>query len=1006
MALTKIPANMLSGVDLGNSVRVNLGSSNNLALFHTGGNGVIHNTTGELRIRANTLKLQDYTNEDLMIVATSDGSVDLYHNNQKKFETSATGASVTGNLAVSGNLTVSGTTTELDTTNLNVTDKNITLNYHASSDTSSNADGAGITIQDAVNASTDATLNWSAANDRFVMSHGLQVTSGKVGIGTASPSHGLTVSDIDGGDDANMRRITIKSETHGVNSGFKFDSESANGTARGGGYYFQPGDTDATTYLGLTASDAAYQMVVTRDGKVGIGTDSPGTKLDIVESIAGFATRITNNQDSSQGLQVRTSDNDTGLYILDLQTSTSATGTNYASQFVVEKGGNVGIGIDSPTHPLQISGGASDGRMSFTNNARGNGQADGMWVGVDNTQSFLLSRGAYPLTFYTNATERMRIDSSGNLLVGKTAANNTTAGTRIHPAGYASFTIANDYPIIANRLSSDGDIQRFRKDGADIGSIGVDGGSLVIGGGDVGIGFYQGADALVPINGGTRAVRDSAIDLGMSSAKYKDLYLSNTIGNGAGEEITFNNAQDYLSFDTLGSERMRINSSGNVGIGTDAPTDPLTIWNGTPGIAFKDTSSNGEAFWQLDGTQVKFVNKSSAGEMMFGTTNARKMSLTQYGALHIDTTAGYSNKSWVNENTAAAPLGGASASGNTYQKLRLWVDGDINLNQGRGLHFGDVTNAAPLCIREGQPSEHGTDRDKLEIWSRGQLTLTSERGRIATGDTSGAGTARSSAFYIKKKGQMGGTWEEVITTPNGGDQNTRVFEDWTGRWVMVGRFASDARASIQGTWSSVSGLSTAVAQGTTTAFSADWGDAYPSEVRIMGCTDVEDYMDTRTIDFIYGNRPSGVHSYTPRQWKHFFAGQNADGMTANAGGSPRFGFSVGYAYDGKGRWYNPNMHGMGMSDANTTNPRAAYTSATSNAFNWNTALDAKLLATHYRTFASQDSYQTTGFGSDDNVQGFYDSYPTEYTNMGGGTTGGGVHATLTSAVFILLKLHW
>ena len=38
--------------------------------------------------------------------------------------------------------------------------------------------------------------------------------------------------------------------------------------------------------------------------------------------------------------------------------------------------------------------------------------------------------------------------------------------------------------------------------------------------------------------------------------------------------------------------------------------------------------------------------------------------------------------------------------------------------------------------------------------------------------------------------------------------------------------------------------------------------------------------------------------------------------------------------------------------------------------------------------------------------GFYDSYPTEYTNMGGGTTGGGVHATLTSAVFILLKLQW
>ena len=105
MALTKIPANMLSGVDLGDSVRVNIGSDNDLALFHTGANGVIHNATGELRIRANTLKLQDYSNEDLMIVANSNGSVDLYHNNVKKLETSAAGISVTGSIATTSDIT-------------------------------------------------------------------------------------------------------------------------------------------------------------------------------------------------------------------------------------------------------------------------------------------------------------------------------------------------------------------------------------------------------------------------------------------------------------------------------------------------------------------------------------------------------------------------------------------------------------------------------------------------------------------------------------------------------------------------------------------------------------------------------------------------------------------------------------------------------------------------------------------------------------------------------------
>ena len=64
---------------------VKYGAIDDFAFFHTGGNAVIHNTTGELRIRSNTIKLQDYTNEDLMIVANSNDSVDLYYNNIKKF---------------------------------------------------------------------------------------------------------------------------------------------------------------------------------------------------------------------------------------------------------------------------------------------------------------------------------------------------------------------------------------------------------------------------------------------------------------------------------------------------------------------------------------------------------------------------------------------------------------------------------------------------------------------------------------------------------------------------------------------------------------------------------------------------------------------------------------------------------------------------------------------------------------------------------------------------------
>ena len=98
-------------------------------------------------------------------------------------------------------------------------------------------------------------------------------------------------------------------------------------------------------------------------------------------------------------------------------TSTGIDDNATSNAITIDASERVGINTVSPTHLLQISGGSTDGRMSFTNNARGNGQSDGMWVGVDSTQSYLLSRGAFPLTFYTNATERMKIDSAGEIIL-------------------------------------------------------------------------------------------------------------------------------------------------------------------------------------------------------------------------------------------------------------------------------------------------------------------------------------------------------------------------------------------------------------------------------------------------------------------------------------------------------------------------------------------------------------------------------------------------------------
>ena len=94
----------------------------------------------------------------------------------------ATDVTVTtsGNLVVTGDLTVSGDTISANVATLNVEDKNITLNY-SSGDSSSTANGSGITIQDAVDASTDATILWDASNDEFDFSHKINVTGGITG---------------------------------------------------------------------------------------------------------------------------------------------------------------------------------------------------------------------------------------------------------------------------------------------------------------------------------------------------------------------------------------------------------------------------------------------------------------------------------------------------------------------------------------------------------------------------------------------------------------------------------------------------------------------------------------------------------------------------------------------------------------------------------------------------------------------------------------------------------
>ena len=269
--------------------------------------------------------------------------------------------------------------------------------------------------------------------------------------------------------------------------------------------------------------------------------------------------------------------------------------------------------------------------------------------------------------------------------------------------------------------------------------------------------------------------------------------------------------------------------------------------------------------------------------------------------------------------------------------------------------------------------------------------------RLYTTNASGSAERLTKIFSGKtladiSLGHAYGTWTETVQTVNGGSQTVRIIEDCYGRWVLVGRFAADASVSIAGVWSSVRGLSTALDQNTT-AFSADFGDTYPSEVRVLGSTDFAKWKDNRTIDFVY-KVPSG------RPWKNFF---NNNSTTGNVMLSQiaRKGFATAGTYDGFGRWNNPLMTEVGISDVDYACPTAAFTTPTSNAFDWDSqtgSTDAKLITIHTGGYASQDNNSTTGFGKDDNVRAFFDAFPNTVSNLAGGTA-------FSSAVWILLKLN-
>ena len=192
------------------------------------------------------------------------------------------------------------------------------------------------------------------------------------------------------------------------------------------------------------------------------------------------------------------------------------------------------------------------------------------------------SGGNFDMTFQTYSGgyfERARITGDGNLLVGTTDAtpynNSSGTGLAISSAGQLSNATHQDAAMLLNRMSTDGSIIDFKKDGTTVGSIGVLSSRFYIGSGDTGLKFSGADDLISPIDASDGTGRDAAIDLGSSGARFKDLHLSSAIRcpDYRSEGVLFltYDADDSLQIrKDNGAEAARFDSSGNLLVGTTA----------------------------------------------------------------------------------------------------------------------------------------------------------------------------------------------------------------------------------------------------------------------------------------------------------------------------------------------------------------------------------------------------------------------------------------------------
>jgi hypothetical protein len=537
--------------------------------------------------------------------------------------------------------------------------------------------------------------------------------SGNVGIGTTSP---FTNLEIEGsGLDSIIRLYTATGAAN-----IRTWEMRAVGVAGEGLLFRQVNDAN-TVYTN--------RMILDNSGNVGIGTTSPGSKLEINENSTGTVYSKVFNQNAGVSATARmavvaesaqldiiatsagytgvsgwadsgvisTDSGASGGLILNAQTGGLKLQTGLSTKMVVLTSGNVGIGTTSPGEKLEVNGVIS-GILGLNVGANSLGtdrmfQISGTSFTTGTSQFGIVNNPTMttPTTLYgyyggvtvTSATNSyaMYLEATSGTVTNKYGIYQTGTGDKNYFAGNVG--IGTDSP--GAKLHVSGGMMEL-DDGYGLrwgdNSVGIYGNAA-----NETISMYTSASERIRIDSsgnvgiGTTAPFGTAANRTVLSVNgTTDVSLN--VGTGGSQRAYLYGSSTYADLGTIGSlplvfspnntERMRISSAGNVGIGTISPAAKLDIGGnavgsvqaifgrGNDNSAFTVRYTNGNAgvnntvqgtigldyangVW-ADMAAIKFIRDSTAGILAFYTSTSQnsgveRLRITSAGNVGIGTTS-------------------------------------------------------------------------------------------------------------------------------------------------------------------------------------------------------------------------------------------------------------------------------------------------------------------------------------------------------------------------------